>query len=66
MSKPFAYLSATLALHKEPLKLTSVNPLVLRYAVALWDGRAENNVIENLYKRWAAWPRETTATTKPH
>ncbi|MCK4292931.1 MAG: PmoA family protein [Planctomycetes bacterium] len=65
MTKPFAYLSATLALHKEPLKVASGNPLVLRYGAALWDGRAENDVIEKLYKRWAAWPRETTATPKP-
>ena len=52
MTKPFAYLSATLNLHKEPLKVTSDKPLVLRYAVALWDGRVENDIINRVYKWW--------------
>ncbi len=54
MTKPFAYLSATMKLHKQPLKVTSDKPLVLRYAVALWDGRVEANQIKQLYKRWSA------------
>jgi len=52
MTKPFAYLSATLNLHREPLKLTSDKPLVLRYAVAVWDNQVENEQIENLYNWW--------------
>jgi len=52
MTKPFAYISATLNLHKEPLKVTSDKPLVLRYAVALWDGRVENDIINRVYKWW--------------
>jgi hypothetical protein len=52
MTKPFAYLSATLNLHKEPLKVVSDKPLVLRYAVAVWDGKVENDRINELYKRW--------------
>ncbi len=52
MTKPFAYLSATLNLHKEPLKLESGKPLVLRYAVAVWDGKVENERINELYQRW--------------
>jgi len=54
MTKPFAYLSATMELHKEPLKVVSDKPLVLRYAVALWDGRVEADQINQLYKRWSA------------
>lgn len=54
MTKPFAYLSATLNLHKEPLKVVSGKPLVLRYAVAVWDGRVEADRINQLYKRWTA------------
>ncbi len=50
MTKPFAYLSATLNLHREPLTLTA--PLALRYAIVLWDGRVEAPAIESLYKRW--------------
>jgi hypothetical protein len=65
MNKPFAYLSATLALHEQPLKVESANPLVLRYAAALWDGRIEDAKIEELYKRWAALPQETTAALTP-
>lgn len=53
MTKPFAYLSATLNLHKEPLKVVSDKPLVLRYAVAVWDGKVERDRIEELYQRWS-------------
>lgn len=52
MTKPFAYLSATMNLHREPLKITSGEPLKLRYAVALWDGSVENSQIDRLYHRW--------------
>jgi len=54
MTKSFAYLSATMNLHKEPLKVASDKPLVLRYAVALWDGQVETERINQLYKQWAA------------
>jgi hypothetical protein len=52
MTKPFAYLSATLNLHREPLKVTSDKPLVLCYAAAVWDNRVENEQIENVYNWW--------------
>jgi hypothetical protein len=52
MTEPFAYLSATLNLHREPLKVLSGKPLALRYAVAVWDNRAENEQIVNAYKWW--------------
>ncbi len=54
MTKPFAYLSATLNLHKEPLKVVSGKPLVLRYAVAVWDGKVKADRIEKLYRLWTA------------
>lgn len=54
MTRPFAYLSATLNLHKEPLKVVSGKPLVLRYAVVLWDGQVETERINQLYRRWSA------------
>jgi hypothetical protein len=54
MAKPFAYLSATMRLHEEPLKVFAGRPLVLRYGVALWDGRAETAQIDALYKQWIA------------
>ncbi len=65
MNKPFAYLSATLALHEQPLKVEPGKPLVLRYAVALWDGRIEDAKVEELYKRWAALPQQAEGTPKP-
>jgi len=52
MTKPFAYLSATLNLHKEPLEVISDKPLLLRYAVVLWDNRPENEHIEQVYNWW--------------
>jgi hypothetical protein len=54
MTKPFAYLSATLNLHKEPLKVVSGKPLVLRYAVTVWDGKVKAERIEKLYRLWTA------------
>ena len=52
MTKPFAYLSATLNLYREPLKITSRQPLVLRYAVAVWDGQVNDDRIERVYDQW--------------
>jgi hypothetical protein len=55
MDEPFAYLSATLGLHKEQLKVTASKPLVVRYGVAVWDGQVQPEQIDKLYKRWAGW-----------
>ncbi|MBN2593331.1 MAG: PmoA family protein [Sedimentisphaerales bacterium] len=52
MTEPFVYLAATLNLHKEPLAVNSETPLVLRYAVAVWDGRVDKSKIEQVYQRW--------------
>jgi hypothetical protein len=52
MTAPFAYLAATLNLHKELLEVTSGNPLVLSYAVAVWDGRIEKSKIDQVYHQW--------------
>ncbi|UCC97770.1 MAG: PmoA family protein [Phycisphaerales bacterium] len=52
MTKPFAYLSATLNLHREPLEIARDKPLVFRYTVALWDGEAEDEQIGRLYQKW--------------
>jgi hypothetical protein len=52
MTTPFAYLAATLNLYKEPLKVNSDKPLVLRYAVAVWDGRIDKSKIDQVYRRW--------------
>ena len=52
MTKPFAYLSATLNLHKEPLKVLSGKPVALSYAVVVWDNRVGNEQIEQVYNWW--------------
>jgi len=51
MDQGFAYMAATLNLAKEPLKIQSGKPLVLRYAVAVWDGKVEKAKIDQLYQR---------------
>jgi hypothetical protein len=53
MSPPFAYLSATLNLWKEPMSLQAGQTLDLRYGVAMWDGEMPAEVVESLYTQWA-------------
>jgi hypothetical protein len=57
MGKPFAYLSATLNLYREPLKITAEQLLELRYAVVLWDGKVEDDRIEQAYGQWIRLPK---------
>ena len=52
MATPFAYLSATLNLWKEPLLLKASEPLQLCYGVALWDKEAEAVEVNELYEAW--------------
>lgn len=52
MSKPFAYLSATMNEWKEPVVVKAGEPLELRYAAALWDGEVDKAAVERLYRRW--------------
>jgi hypothetical protein len=52
MLAPFAYLSATPNVWKEPLEVKAGRPLVLRYGVALWDGEPGRAAIEALYQKW--------------
>jgi len=52
MAEPFAYLSATLKLHKEPLTLKADRPVELCYGIAAWDGRVDAERIEKTYQLW--------------
>ncbi len=52
MNQPFAYLSATLNLSKEPLPLAAGQTLNLRYGVASWDSAVNAEQIERGYQRW--------------
>jgi hypothetical protein len=54
MTTPFAYLSATLNLWKEPLVLKAGEKLKLTYAVDLWDGEVAAEQVESLYQKWVA------------
>ncbi|MEW6251993.1 MAG: DUF6807 family protein [Planctomycetota bacterium] len=54
MADPFAYLSATLRLHKEPLTLEAGEPLYLTYGIAAWDGVVEREQIAKAYELWLA------------
>lgn len=52
MTAPFAYLAATLNLYRESLVVIPDKPLVLRYAVAVWDGRIDKSKIDQVYHSW--------------
>jgi len=52
MSTPFAYLSATMKLHTEPLVLKQNTSLELCYGVALWDGHVDAERIEQTCRAW--------------
>jgi hypothetical protein len=67
MAKPFAYLSATLNLHREPLVVEAGKPLTFTYGVAVWDGKVEAGEIEKVYRHWLelAAPKAEESSTKP-
>jgi hypothetical protein len=50
--RPFAYISATLNLWKEPMTLKAGEPLKLSYGVAAWDGQVDAAEIEKTYQEW--------------
>ncbi len=52
MSRPFAYVSATCNVWKQPITIKAGKPLELRYGVALWDGAVDKKTVEKLYQRW--------------
>jgi len=52
--RPFAYLSATLNLWKQPLEIPPRESLDLRYGVAVWDGQIDSQGVEALYRKWLA------------
>jgi len=54
MAKPFAYMSATLNLYKEPMTLEAGRPLALTYGVAAWDGKKSADEVRKVYERWLA------------
>jgi hypothetical protein len=61
MAKPFAYLSATLNLWKEPLELSAGKPLALRYGVLAADGELSAAEVERAYRAWAGAAQKQAA-----
>jgi hypothetical protein len=51
MCKPFTYISATLDLSRQKLKM-GAEGLTLRYGIALWDGEPKADEIKRVYRRW--------------
>jgi hypothetical protein len=52
MKEPFAYLSATLKLHENPVILSTDNQLKLTYGVVLWDKVVGSSQIEEAFQLW--------------
>jgi len=57
MQEPFAYLSATLGLHEKPLAIWASEPVVLCYAVAVWDGRTSPAAVSEFERLLLDWFR---------
>lgn len=64
MTSPFAYLSATLNLHREPLVVRDGESVALHYGVALWDGSPAKDDIETVYALWLNASRRGTETSR--
>jgi hypothetical protein len=60
MTRPFAYLSATLNLHRKPVALEKGGKLEVVYGVAVWDGKVDKEKIAVLYKKWLALETKKT------
>lgn len=52
MPVTFAYMSATLNLHKEPMTMLPGTPIDLMYGVLVWDGAVSKEDIESAYQKW--------------
>ena len=52
MTSHFAYLAATLNLHRQPIALPKGQALELVYGIAVWDGAVDSEKIEAAYKQW--------------
>jgi hypothetical protein len=59
MNSPFAYLSATANLWKEPMILQKGQTLNFCYGVALWDGAIEARQIQALYQHWLGLAKDS-------
>ncbi len=68
MTKPFAYLSATLNLHEYEIDIRALSRFpALRYGVAVWDGHVTKDHIDRTYDLWRdlcspKWKKQGTTT----
>jgi hypothetical protein len=58
MDSPFAYLSATLDLNREPFPIGHA-PTGLKYGVAVWDGEQAADAVEKAYRHWIVLEKES-------
>jgi mono/diheme cytochrome c family protein len=63
MDQPFAYLAATQGLHLEPLKITAGQKLTLRYGIGVFEGVADQEMLDEQYVRWQQLPTEIRSGT---
>ena len=50
---PFAYLSATMNLHRKPVELKAGETFGVKYRIAVWDGEVAPETVENKYRDFA-------------
>jgi len=46
---PFAFISATMNYHREPMRMATGQSLSLKYRVAVWDGEVSPETVERIY-----------------
>ena len=51
----FAYISATLNLHREPKVLKPGQPLTFRYCVAVWEGEISQETVEEAFNQYCQY-----------
>ena len=66
MQTPFAYLSATVNLWKEPMALEAGKSARFTYGVALWDGEVDAARIEALCRKWVELEKAAEASGPAH
>jgi len=61
MTAPFAYISATLNLYRQPYTLKPDASLDLTYGIAIFDGKRDGSVLERTYQKWLKLVRNRPA-----
>ena len=64
MTTPFAYITATLNLDKQPHNMKRGSPLDLTYGVAVFDGKQDVLAIDKVCNQWLELIKETKQEDK--